>query len=84
MRLRHLALAPTLSRLDRLDDTGGGRLDTVMRRLDEIEVLIGTFEGRVATISERQAAQTELHSRLAAQVEEIKRLLGAPVPSGES
>jgi hypothetical protein len=84
VRSRSAAQAPTLARLDGMDSALNARLDTVIRRLDEIDALVQSFDGRVAAVAERSAAQAETQARLAKRVREIERLLAAPAPTGET
>lgn len=83
-RSRHAALAPTLAQLEAMEASLNARLDTVIRRLDELDALIQAFDGRVAGAAERSTTQAETHARLAQRLDEIEKLLAAPASTGDS
>ena len=74
---------PSLARLDAMEASLDTRLDSVIRRVDELAAMIQSADGRAAVASERSAAQAETNSRLARRLEEIERLLAAPAATGE-
>lgn len=74
MRGRDRAISPVMGRFDAVEKA----LDVLSRRLDEIDALIQSLEGRVATVTERHSAHGETEARLARRVEEIEKLMAAP------
>jgi hypothetical protein len=77
--------APVVARVDIRSDALesrleaiNARLDGLVRRLEEIEVVIQTTGARAAALTERSLGNTESSLRIQRRVEEIERLLGAP------
>jgi hypothetical protein len=62
------------SRLDAIDAALAG----LVRRLEEIEVVMQTTGARAAALTERSLGNTESSLRIERRVEEIERLRGAP------
>jgi transposase len=70
-------LTPVIGRFDQLDerlDATDALLAQLVRRIDDLEVLIQSAGARVSTLAE---APVESEARILRRVEEIERLLGA-------
>lgn len=74
---RDRAIAPLVSRLDRMQASSDSRLDELNRRVAGIEAIIEILEGRAATVTERSVAQGESQIRLSRRVAEIEKMLGS-------
>ena len=74
---RDRAIAPLVSRLDRLQASNDSRLDELNRRVAGIEAIIEILEGRAATVTERSVAQGESQIRLSRRLAEIEKMLGS-------
>jgi transposase len=75
--LRSRMLTPVIGRFDQLDerlDATDALLAQLVRRIDDLEVLIQSAGARVSTLAE---APVESEARILRRVEEIERLLGA-------
>lgn len=75
---RDRAIAPLVSRLDRMQASNDSRLDELNRRVAGIEAIIEVLEGRAATVSERSVAQGESQIRLSRRLAEIEKMIGNP------
>ncbi len=82
VRGRDRAIAPIVSRLDRMQASTDSRLDELSRRVASIEAIIEILEGRAATVTERSVAQGESQVRLSRRLAEIERMLGEPSAEG--
>ena len=83
--VRRRLFTPVLARVDIRSDSLESRLDAIdaplaglVRRLEEIEVVLQTTGARAAALTERSLGNTESSLRIERRVEEIERLLGAP------
>ena len=83
--VRKRAFTPVVARVDIRSDVLESRLDAIdaslvglVRRLEEIEVVLQTTGARAAALTERSLGNTESSLRIERRVEEIERLLGAP------
>ena len=74
---RDRAIAPLVSRLDRMQASSDSRLDELNRRVAGIEAIIEILEGRAATVTERSVAQGESQIRLSRRLAEIEKMLGS-------
>jgi hypothetical protein len=83
--MRKRTFTPVVARVDIRSDALESRLDAIdasiaglLRRLEEIEVVMQTTGARAAALTERSLGNTESSLRIERRMEDIERLLGAP------